>query len=121
MPLQPIRNGDTMDEWRDKINDVVAHLNHQPTVPPPGHHPRGQYVKNFSASEWRKYRDGFYRLKILPNEHRLGPYAMVSQLLSKSGEKYSSVLFSWKTYVDGTVVILSQIIFNGKIILERGM
>lgn len=121
--LAPIRNGDTMNEWRDKINHAIAHLNHMDRVGPPPCGPapgRADYVKFFTVEDFQtKHSDGYYRLKVLPREHKLGPTVLVQDFLRKDGDKFSSVLFSWKTYVDGTIIVLTQVAFNGKLIITR--
>lgn len=121
-PLATIRNGDTMDEWRGKINDAICRLNHMEKVgssssgPTPG---RPGYVKFFTVEDFKTGADGYYRLRISPREHKLGPTVLVKDFLRKDGDKFSSVLFSWKTYVDGTIVVLTQVAFNGKLIITR--
>lgn len=121
--LAPIRNGDTMDEWRGKINHAIAHLNHMDRVGPPPCGPspgRPGYTKFFTVEDFKvSQSDGYYRLRVSPREHKLGPTVLVKDFLRKDGDKFSSVLYSYKTYVDGTVVVLTQVAFNGKLIISR--
>ena len=120
--LATIRNGDTMDEWRGKINDAIGRLNHMEKAgpsqcgPAPG---RPGYVKFFTVEDFKTGADGYYRLRVSPREHKLGPIVLVKDFLRKDGDKFSSVLYSWKTYVDGTIVVLTQVAFNGKLIITR--
>lgn len=114
--LIAINDGDTLAEWRQKINDTILCVNNLS-------------VGGVNMEEWAysgSFTDtdfvdsmGYCQLRILPSVHGLGSHVTLKSILRQEDNRLSNALVSWKVYVDGTIVVMTEEKFSGKYIISR--
>lgn len=112
--LQTIKNGDPMSEWFRKINGVIEHVN---SIDVSGQ--GWTYAGTFEASDFTS-NGAHFQLRVTSDVHGLGSIVTLKSFLRKlpNGD-FTNVVHSFKVFVNGTIVILADEVFDGKFIIER--
>lgn len=83
----------------------------------PGSGGTSRYVMNFSSENWTS-KDGKYILKILPTQHHLGTSVTLSSILKDDGTGFEEAFITFKVYVDGTIIVTSELTFTGRLAID---
>lgn len=77
-----------------------------------------KFLLNFVEGDWKE-SSGNFILKILPSQHHLGTDVTLASILKGSTDGFEDAFVTFKVYVDGTVIVTSELVFSGKLTIDQ--